>query len=222
MEAHHIREKTVFESPIICKNCTPPTSIFFYKLIFYYKLTISFLPLQELEEECECSTRNVWMEITSGHVPSFFPLMGERKRLTSAWLLSLKRVKSWLMGSNKALQINSNHSLRGPPQSKATKQNRISPVPSRKQLARKEIHLSSQSTTIIYSAYKTRSFNNWREKSSHSFLYCTLAFFIVSHFLKSCNTLKGCFIKENYSKTKKTSRAFGSSTYLLYFLKLAL
>ena len=38
---------------------------------------------------------------------------------TKPWLLSLKRAKSWLDVSNKVLQMSSNHSLRGPPQSRA-------------------------------------------------------------------------------------------------------
>lgn len=42
-------------------------------------------------------------------------------RLTRPWLLSLKRVKSWLEVSKRVLQISSNHSRRGPPQSSAAK-----------------------------------------------------------------------------------------------------
>ena len=38
--------------------------------------------------------------------------------------MSLNRVKSWLVVSNSALQINSNHSRRGPPQSRAGKDNK--------------------------------------------------------------------------------------------------
>jgi len=53
----------------------------------------------------------------------------ENCRLTKAWLLSLKRVKSWLVVSNNALQMSSNHSLRGPPQSRATRQNKFSHHP---------------------------------------------------------------------------------------------
>ena len=45
-------------------------------------------------------------------------------KLTNAWLVSLNRVKSWLVVSNSALQINSNHSRRGPPQSRAEKDNK--------------------------------------------------------------------------------------------------
>lgn len=45
-------------------------------------------------------------------------------RLTNAWLVSLNRVNSWLVVSNSALQINSNHSRRGPPQSRAGKYNK--------------------------------------------------------------------------------------------------
>lgn len=41
--------------------------------------------------------------------------------LTRPWLLSLKRVKSWLLVSNKFLQTSSNHSRLGPPQSRALK-----------------------------------------------------------------------------------------------------
>ena len=41
-------------------------------------------------------------------------------RLTNAWLVSLNRVKSWLVVSNSALQINSNHSQWGPSQSGAS------------------------------------------------------------------------------------------------------
>lgn len=40
--------------------------------------------------------------------------------LTRPWLLSLNRVKSWLEVSKRVLQISSNHSRRGPPQSRAT------------------------------------------------------------------------------------------------------
>lgn len=40
-------------------------------------------------------------------------------RLTRPWLLSLKRLNSWLEVSNRVLQTSSNHSLRGPPQSNA-------------------------------------------------------------------------------------------------------
>lgn len=39
--------------------------------------------------------------------------------LTRPWLLSLNRVKSWLEVSKRVLQISSNHSRRGPPQSSA-------------------------------------------------------------------------------------------------------
>ena len=45
-------------------------------------------------------------------------------RLTNAWLVSLNRVKSWLVVSKSALQISSNHSRRGPPQSRAGKHNK--------------------------------------------------------------------------------------------------
>ncbi len=49
-----------------------------------------------------------------------FGMRGLKDRLTRPWLFSLNRVNSWLEVSKRVLQVSSNHSRRGPPQSRAT------------------------------------------------------------------------------------------------------